>query len=255
MGQKVNPLGFRLGVTQEHHSYWFATNKQFAGFLEEDQKIRHYIYQYVQKHIRESSNTSYGYSGVSKIEIKRDTELIHVEIHTSGFPALLIKGQIKEKNRDKNKSNKNSALDQSVNKNQNKNTGQELEKMWRYVQRSLTLSNGKFRMTLSKVSNPYKEANIVAEYIARQLENRVAFRRAMKQAIKDAKENGQVKGIKIQISGRLNGAEIARVEWAREGRVPLQTLRAKIDYCHYPAQTKYGVLGIKVWIFQGEGWT
>jgi small subunit ribosomal protein S3 len=105
-------------------------------------------------------------------------------------------------------------------------------------------------MILVEMKKPYAEAIILAEYIALQLESRGAFRKIMKKAIELADEKGNVHGIKIQIAGRLNGAEIARVEWAREGRVPLQTLRAKIDYCHYRAQTIYGVLGIKVWIFQ-----
>ena len=109
----------------------------------------------------------------------------------------------------------------------------------------------KLRISLSEIDKYYGEANILAEYIALQLENRVAFRRTMKTAIQLAIKQAKVKGIKIQITGRLNGAEIARTEWAREGRVPLQTLRANIDYCHYPAQTTYGVLGIKVWIFKG----
>jgi small subunit ribosomal protein S3 len=249
MGQKIHPLGLRLGITQNHQSYWFASPNQYAEFLKEDRRIRQCIENYVQDYMRDSANSSYGYSGIARVEIKRDTELIHVEIHTAGFPAILAKNQSRERVRATN-STKNIREKLST-----RNQGQELEKLWRYVQENLTSQHGKFRMTLSKVINPYKEANIVAEYIARQLENRVAFRRAMKQAIKDAKKNGQVKGIKIQISGRLNGAEIARVEWAREGRVSLQTLRAKIDYCHYPAHTKYGVLGIKVWIFEGDSWS
>ncbi len=109
----------------------------------------------------------------------------------------------------------------------------------------------KFHMTLTEIPKPYGEPNILAEYIALQLESRVAFRRTMKKTIKLAKKT-DIRGIKIQIAGRLNGAEIARVEWAREGRVPLQTLQARIGYCYYPAQTIYGVLGIKVWIFQDE---
>nr|YP_009136213.1 ribosomal protein S3 [Orthotrichum obtusifolium]AKC99454.1 ribosomal protein S3 [Orthotrichum obtusifolium] len=217
MGQKINPLGFRLGVNQNHHSYWFAKPKNYSKLLQEDQKIRSYIESYIYKNIRNSSN----YGGIARIEIKRKTDLIQVEIQT-GFPALLIE-----------------------------NRGRGIEQLKKDVQSILTPGDQKLRMTLTEITKPYGEPNILAEYIALQLESRVAFRRTMKKAIELAKKTN-IKGIKIQIAGRLNGAEIARVEWAREGRVPLQTLRAKIDYCYYPAQTIYGVLGIKIWIFQDE---
>lgn len=217
MGQKINPLGFRLGVTQSHNSYWFAQPKNYSKLLQEDKKIRHCIEKYIYKNIRNSSN----YGGIARIEIKRKTDLIQIEIHT-GFPALLIE-----------------------------NNGRGIEQLKTNVQTVLTPEDRKLRMTLTEITKPYGEPNILAEYIALQLESRVAFRRTMKKAIELAKKTN-IKGIKIQIAGRLNGAEIARVEWAREGRVPLQTLRAKIDYCYYPAQTIYGVLGIKIWIFQDK---
>lgn len=217
MGQKINPLGFRLGVNQNHHSYWFAKPKNYSKLLQEDQKIRSCIENYIYKNIRNSSN----YGGIARIEIKRKTDLIQVEIQT-GFPALLIK-----------------------------NRSRGIEQLKKDVQSMLTPGDQKLQMTLTEITKPYGEPSILAEYIALQLESRVAFRRTMKKAIELAKKTN-VKGIKIQIAGRLNGAEIARVEWAREGRVPLQTLRAKIDYCYYPAQTIYGVLGIKIWIFQDE---
>ena len=217
MGQKINPLGFRLGVTQSHNSYWFAQPKNYSKLLQEDQKIRHCIENYVYKNIRNSSN----YGGIARIEIKRKTDLIQVEIHT-GFPALLVE-----------------------------NRGHGIEQLKTDIQTILTPGDHKLRMTLTEITKPYGEPKILAEYIALQLESRVAFRRTMKKAIELAKKTN-IKGIKIQIAGRLNGAEIARVEWAREGRVPLQTIRAKIDYCYYPAQTIYGVLGIKIWIFQDK---
>nr|YP_009645903.1 ribosomal protein S3 [Stoneobryum bunyaense]QBX99060.1 ribosomal protein S3 [Stoneobryum bunyaense] len=217
MGQKINPLGFRLGVNQNHHSYWFAKPKNYSKLLQEDQKIRSCVESYIYKNIRNSSN----YGGIARIEIKKKTDLIQVEIQT-GFPALLIE-----------------------------NRGRGIEQLKKDVQSILTPENQKLRMTLTEITKPYGEPNILAEYIALQLESRVAFRRTMKKAIELAKKTN-IKGIKIQIAGRLNGAEIARVEWAREGRVPLQTLQAKIDYCYYPAQTIYGVLGIKIWIFQDE---
>lgn len=217
MGQKINPLGFRLGVTQNHNSYWFAKPKNYSKLLEEDQKIRYYIKNYIHKNIKNPSN----YGGIARIEIKRKTDLIQIEIHT-GFPALLIE-----------------------------NRGRGIEQLKTDVQNILISKNHKLRMTLTEIIKPYGEPTILAEYIALQLENRVAFRRTMKKAIELAKKTN-IKGIKIQIAGRLNGAEIARVEWIREGRVPLQTLRANIEYCYYPAQTIYGVLGIKIWIFQDE---
>nr|YP_009193442.1 ribosomal protein S3 [Takakia lepidozioides]UPM51674.1 ribosomal protein S3 [Takakia lepidozioides] len=217
MGQKINPLGFRLGVTQNHRSYRFAQPKNHSKLLQEDQKMRNCIESYVRKHIRSSSN----YGGIARVEIKRKTDLIQVEIHT-GFPALLVESR-----------------------------GRGIEQLKIDVQNILNPGDRKLRMTLTEVTKPYGEPKILAEYIASQLESRVAFRRTMKKAIELAGKTS-IRGIKIQIAGRLNGAEIARIEWAREGRVPLQTLRAKIDYCYYPAQTIYGVLGIKIWIFQDE---
>jgi len=217
MGQKINPLGFRLGITQSHHSYWFAKPKNYSKLFEGDKKIRNCIEFYVREHIRNSSN----YGGIARVEIQRKTDLIQVEIYT-GFPALLIE-----------------------------NRGRGIEQLKTDVQNVLNPVNRRLRLTLVEIAKPYEEPNILAEYIALQLESRVAFRRTMRKAIELAKK-GNIGGIKIQIAGRLNGAEIARVEWAREGRVPLQTIRARINYCYYAAQTIYGVLGIKVWIFQNE---
>jgi small subunit ribosomal protein S3 len=217
MGQKINPLGFRLGITQNHHSYWFAKPKKYSKLFEGDIQIRNCIEFYVKKHIRNSSN----YGGIARIEIQRKTDLIEVEIYT-GFPALLIE-----------------------------NRGRGIEQLKNDVQNILNPIDKRLRLTLIEITKPYEEPNILAEYIALQLESRVAFRRTMRKAIELAKK-GNIGGIKIQIAGRLNGAEIARVEWAREGRVPLQTIRAQINYCYYAAQTIYGVLGIKVWIFRNE---
>jgi small subunit ribosomal protein S3 len=217
MGQKINPLGFRLGVTQSHHSYWFAKPKKYSELFGGDRQIRNCIEFYVEKHIRNSSN----YGGIARIEIQRKTDLIQVEIYT-GFPALLIE-----------------------------NRGRGIEQLKTDVQNVLNPIDKRLRLTLIEITKPYEEPNILAEYIALQSESRVAFRRTMRKAIELAKK-GNIGGIKIQIAGRLNGAEIARVEWAREGRVPLQTIRAPINYCYYAAQTIYGVLGIKVWIFQNE---
>lgn len=217
MGQKINPLGFRLGLTQSHRSYWFAKPKNYSKILESDRQIRNCIEVYIRENIRNSSN----YGGIARVEIQRKTDLIQVELYT-GFPALLIE-----------------------------NRGEGIEKLKNKVQNILSPIDKRLRLTLIEITKPYEEPNILAEYIALQLESRVAFRRTMRKAVELAKRSN-IGGIKIQIAGRLNGAEIARVEWAREGRVPLQTVRAKINYCYYAAQTIYGVLGIKVWIFEDE---
>lgn len=225
MGQKIHPLGFRLGITQTHHSNWFSPFNHYSELLQEDNRIRKCIAQYVRKYVRSSSN----YGGVTRIDIYRKTDLVQVEIHTA-FPALLVESRGQNRLAKANEKG--------------------LELLKRNVENTLSSSNKKLNMVLSEVAKPYAEAIVLAEYIALQLESRVAFRKTMKKAIDLANKKGKVKGIKIQIAGRLNGAEIARVEWAREGRVPLQTLRANIDYCHYSAHTIYGVLGIKVWVCQ-----
>ena len=224
MGQKIHPLGFRLGVSQEHRTNWFAKSNKYSELLKEDQKIRNCVKNYVTQNVRNIFN----YGGISEIRIERNTDLVQIEIHTA-FPALLIN---------------------SRNRGSTQNSERGLEHLKRSIESILIPKNLKLKMILVEMIKPYAEAIILAEYIALQLESRGAFRKIMKKAIELANEKGNVHGIKIQIAGRLNGAEIARVEWAREGRVPLQTLRAKIDYCHYRAQTIYGVLGIKVWIFQ-----
>ena len=217
MGQKINPLGFRPGITQSHHSYRFAKPKKYSTLFGSDREVRNCIEFYVKKHIRNSSN----YGGIARIEIHRKTDLIQVEIYT-GFPALLIE-----------------------------NRGRGIEQLKNDVQNVINPMDERLRLTLIEIVKPYEEPKILAEYIALQLESRVAFRRTMRKAIELARK-GNIEGIKIQIAGRSNGAEIARVEWAREGRVPLQTIKARINYCYYAAQTIYGVLGIKVWIFQDE---
>nr|NP_848098.2 ribosomal protein S3 [Adiantum capillus-veneris]Q85FI4.2 RecName: Full=Small ribosomal subunit protein uS3c; AltName: Full=30S ribosomal protein S3, chloroplastic [Adiantum capillus-veneris]AAP29429.2 ribosomal protein S3 [Adiantum capillus-veneris] len=215
MGRKIHPLGFRLGVSQKHYSYWFAQKKDYPKFLEEDRKIRNLVEKYIQKHVKSVSN----YGGVGHIEIQRKTDLIQINIYT-GFPDLLIE-------------------EQSLGISQMK---QDLRNL-------LGLESQNLRVTLTGVIQPYGEPKILAEHVASQLKNRVPFRRTMKKTIEMAgRTNGG--GIKIQIAGRLNGSEMARVEWAREGRVPLQTVEANISYCYHPAQTIYGVLGIKIWVFR-----
>nr|QGS65032.1 ribosomal protein S3 [Microcycas calocoma]QKN99158.1 ribosomal protein S3 [Microcycas calocoma] len=218
MGQKMNPLGFRLGVTQSHRSHWFAQQKNYSEDLREDERIRNCIVNYVQRHTRSSSN----HGGIARVEIRRKIDLIQVEIHI-GFPNLLIESR-----------------------------GRGIEQLRIDVRNMLNSVDRKLNIAIVKVAKPYGEPNILAEFIALQLEDRVSLGRTVKKAIELA-EQADIKGIQIQIAGRLDGNEIARVEWAREGRVPPQTIRAKIDYCYYPAQTIYGVLGIKIWIFGDEG--
>ena len=214
-GRKIHPLGFRLGVNQKYYSYWFAQMEDYPKFLEEDRRIRNLIEKYVEGSLKDSSN----YGGIGHIEIQRETDLIKIEIHT-GFPDLLIE-------------------EHSL----------KIDQLKRDVDTMLGIGDRKLRITLNNVIQPYGEPKILAEHVASQLRNRVAFRRTMKRAIESVGRTSN-KGIKIQIAGRLNGSEMARVEWAREGRVPLQTIRARIKYCHHSAQTIYGVLGIKIWIFQ-----
>uniref|UniRef100_UPI003002EFB1 ribosomal protein S3 n=1 Tax=Nemophila menziesii TaxID=79376 RepID=UPI003002EFB1 len=204
MGQKINPLGFRLGTTQGHHSLWFAQPKNYSQGLQEDQKIRDCIKNYVQKNIRS------GVEGIARIEIQKRIDLIQVIIFM-GFPNLLIESRTN------------------------------LQKEFNWVNRKLNIA-------ITRIEKPYGNPNILAEFIAGQLKNRVSFRKAMKKAI-ELTEQADTKGIQVQIAGRIDGKEIARVEWIREGRVPLQTIRAKIDYCAYTVRTIYGVLGIKIWIF------
>nr|UDZ61415.1 ribosomal protein S3 [Albidella nymphaeifolia] len=217
MGQKINPLGFRLGTTQSHHSFWFAQPKSFSAGLEEDEKIRDCIKNYVQKNMRVSS----GSEGIVRIEIQKRIDLIQVIIHM-GFPNLLMEGRTRG-----------------------------IEELRMDVQKKLNSVNCRLNIAITRVEKPYGQPNILAEYIALQLKNRVSFRKAMKKAIK-LTEQTDTKGIQVQIAGRIDGKEMARVEWIREGRVPLQTIRAKIDYCSYTVRTIHGALGIKIWIFVDE---
>jgi small subunit ribosomal protein S3 len=208
MGQKVHPIGFRIGVTQTHRSQWFAKPKDYAKLVEEDLLIR----EFVERRLPEA--------GISRINISRQVDRLEIEFFTARPRALVgAKGetltQIRDEIKAKLPETRNVAL---------------------YV---------------TKTQQPEMDAICIAENIAEQLEKRTPFRRTMRQAIMRARKAG-AEGIKVQISGRLNGAEIARHEWAREGRVPLHTLRADIDYATARAQTLYGILGIKVWVCKGE---
>nr|YP_004123456.1 ribosomal protein S3 [Rhizanthella gardneri]ACU46591.1 ribosomal protein S3 [Rhizanthella gardneri] len=216
MGQKINPLGFRLGITQIHYSFWFAKPKYFSMGLQEDERIRRCIHNYVQNKKKISS----GFEGIAYMRIQKKIDLIQVMIYI-GFPNLLREGLLSTW------------------------IGEELQ---RNVQKKF---HRIFNIVIIKIEKPYAQPNILAEYIALQFKNRVSVRKIMKKVI-ELTEQTDTKGIQVQIAGRIDGKEIARVEWIREGRVPLQTICAKIDYCSYTIRTIYGNLGIKIWIFANK---
>mgnify|MGYP001820424560 CR=1 FL=1 len=205
MGQKVNPIGLRLGIVKTWESRWFA-EKKYADYILEDYKIRRFIKKKIY------------HAGVSRIEIERSSKRIKLRIYTSR-PGIVI-GK---------KGAEISLLKQEVEK----------------------LVNHEVMIDIQEVRKPEIDAQLVAENVALQIVRRVAFRRAMKRGVSSAMRFG-AKGIKISCSGRLGGAEMARTEWYREGRVPLHTLRADIDYGFIEARTTYGLIGVKVFIFKGE---
>lgn len=218
MGHKTHPTGFRLGVTKTHNSSWFAKFKDYSLLLKEDDKIRSKLIDFLDsKNIKNP--------GIAKLIINRNPkgDQIQLEIYTA-FPGIIV-GK----------------------------SGKTLEEINNLFTNNFSKEK-KIIINVIEIKEPYKEANLVADYIVEQLEKRVQFKRAVKKAISlsYSYSEGKIEGIKIEISGRLNGAEIARSEWLREGRVPLQTLRANIDYSNKIAQTIYGILGVKIWLFKGE---
>lgn len=208
MGQKVHPLGFRLGISKKHNSFWFSKSNNYFLFVHEDLFIRHYI----QDKLSESI--------ISNIEINRKLNFLLINVYVvKPSVALGLNGS--------NLHTLRSTLSNLL--------------ASKYILRDVSLN-------IIEVINPDSNPRILADFIRQQLEKRVPFRRVIKSTILKAQKAG-LKGIKIQISGRLNGAEIARTEWFREGQVPLHTLKANIDYSNYKAQTLYGILGIKVWVY------
>ncbi|HPI99255.1 MAG TPA: 30S ribosomal protein S3 [Synergistales bacterium] len=204
MGQKVHPVGYRLGVVSEWESKWYAEGKNYSKNLHDDLRLREWIHK------------RWSHAGISKIEIERVGNVIRFTVWTSRPGVVIGKG------------------------------GQEIQEVKDELQKQ---TGAKVMVNVQEIQNPDLEAQLVAEGVASALERRVSFRRAMKQSIFRAmKAGGQ--GIKIQCSGRLGGAEIARTEWYNEGRLPLSTIRADIDYGFYEAKTIYGVIGIKVWIYR-----
>ena len=206
MGQKINPHGFRLGITPDWKSRWYA-DKQYGEYVKEDVAIRRLLSKGMER------------AGIAKVEIERTRDRVRVDIHTAR-PGIVIGRRGAEADRIRG----------------------ELEK----------LSGKQVQLNILEVKNPEAEAQLVAQGVAEQLSNRVAFRRAMRKAIQSAMRSPQVKGIRVQCSGRLGGAEMSRSEFYREGRVPLHTLRADIDYGLFEARTTFGRIGVKVWIYKGD---
>jgi len=206
MGQKVNPIGLRLGINRTWDSRWFANKRDYPGLLHEDLKIRKYLEERLLA------------AGVSRIVIERPAKKARITIH-SARPGVVIGKK-----------------------------GADIEKLRSDLAK---LTKSEVHLNILEIRKPEIDAKLVAENIAKQLEGRVAFRRAMKRAVQSSMRLG-AQGIKIICGGRLGGAEIARVEMYREGRVPLHTLRADIDYGHATAKTAYGSCGVKVWVFKGE---
>ena len=210
MGQKVNPYGFRLGITTDHVSRWFSDStkpgQRYADYVAEDIKIRKLLQSNLDR------------AGVSNIEIERTRDRVRVDIHTAR-PGIVIGRR-----------------------------GAEAERIRADLEK---LTGKQIQLNILEVKNPEVDAQLVAQGVAEQLASRVAFRRAMKKAIQSAQRAG-AKGIRIQCAGRLGGAEMSRSEFYREGRVPLHTLRANIDYGFFEAKTTFGRIGVKVWIYKGD---
>jgi small subunit ribosomal protein S3 len=206
MGQKVNPVGMRLGIVKDWSSRWYASSKEFSDILYADLQVRDFL------------RKKLAQAGISRIQIDRPARNARVTVYTAR-PGVII-GK----------------------------SGKEIETLKDAVSK---IVNVPVHVTIEEVRKPELDAKLVAESVAQQLERRIMFRRAMKRAVTAAMRSGAL-GIKISLSGRLGGSEIARTEWYREGRVPLQTFRADIDYALAESFTTYGVIGVKVWIFKGE---
>lgn len=206
MGHKVNPIGFRLGITTEWSSRWYAEGQGYADALNTDMAVREFIRQRL------------AHASVSRIQIDRPARSARITIHTAR-PGIVIGKK-----------------------------GEDIDKLRVQVSERMGVP---VHLSVEEIRRPELDAYLVAQNIAQQLERRVMFRRAMKRAVGNAMRLG-AGGIRVNVAGRLNGAEIARTEWYRDGRVPLHTLRADIDYGLAEAKTTYGVLGVKVWIFKGE---
>ena len=206
MGQKVHPIGIRLGISKDWNSTWYAERGDYAEMLNSDLAVRKYL----QKRLQQAA--------VSRIQIERPAKTARITIHTAR-PGIVIGKK-----------------------------GEDIERLRRDVTERMGVPT---HISVAEIRKPELDAQLVAEGIAQQLERRIMFRRAMKRAVGNSMRLGAL-GIKVKLSGRLNGADIARSEWYREGQVPLHTLRADVDYGIVEAATTYGILGVKVWIYKGE---
>lgn len=206
MGQKVHPLGFRLGITKKHTSNWFAEKSKYTENLLKDIEVREHL------------SSKLAHASVSRIEIERTADNARVFIHTAR-PGVVIGKK-----------------------------GEDIDKMREEITQMMGVP---VTLSIKEIRKPDLDAKLLADNVAQQLERRVMFRRAMKRAVQNAMRQGAL-GVKVRVAGRLGGAEIARAEWQKEGRVPLHTLRADIDYGQAEAKTTYGIIGVKAWIFIGE---
>src|SRR5579863_892180 len=209
MGQKVNPLGIRLGITRDWTSKWYAGKKQFPLQVHTDFRVRDFL------------RTRLAEASVSRIHIERAAKKVNITIQTAR-PGIVIGKK-----------------------------GEDIEKLRLETAQLLGMAVADVRLNIAEIRKPELDAQLVADSIAQQIEKRVMFRRAMKRAVMSTMRSGAL-GVKVRVSGRLNGSEIARTEWYREGRIPLHTFRADIDYGLSESRTTYGVIGVKVWIFKGE---
>ena len=229
MGQKIHPLGFRLGVTKTHQSQWFATGQTYLNLVIEDNLIRKIL------------SKQFGNGLISNIEIQRKfDDQIQLTLYSTKPNVILTYCN-------NNLKNLSTSLTIKIKKSR-KLVAQHIVNS-DFSPKNLYSLSPKITVRIFELSDPDANANFIADSLVEELQKRIAFRRAMKKALRRA-QRVTVQGIKIQISGRLNGAEIARSEWAREGQIPLQTLRANIDYCYRTAKTIYGILGVKVWVFK-----
>jgi small subunit ribosomal protein S3 len=209
MGQKVNPLGIRLGITRDWTSRWYAGKKQFPVHVYTDFRVRKFL------------TTKLHEASVSRIQIERAAKKVNITIQTAR-PGIVIGKK-----------------------------GEDIEKLRQETAKLLSMAVSDVRINIAEIRKPELDSQLVADSIAQQIEKRVMFRRAMKRAVMSTMRSGAL-GVKVRVSGRLNGSEIARTEWYREGRIPLHTFRADIDYGLSEAHTTYGIIGVKVWIFKGE---
>lgn len=265
MGQKTHPRGFRLITTEKHVSNWYSTKKNYASLIEEDFFIREKVEE-VFKDFLSISKIEIGRTNSEGNKVENEKEYVNIMIHAL-FPRAKdmyrkvpkyftdkkldeIIEKKEEKETDSVLSNqKIVTLLNSTKGNLKKFTGLFLKETIRNLLRFFQIKTNKnYSIGITFVKNPFEDATLISKYIAEQLEKRIPFRRAVKQTIKKVQAT-TIKGIKVEVSGRLNGIDIARSEWKRDGKVPLHTLRAKIDYTQQEAKTAYGIIGIKVWLF------